>query len=454
SNRVSLAKESVMSNNQANKSDIENEFNTRLDLTDLMDVDDTVTHIPATGHTAIAEHTPVTGYTTTASLPSTPSTTATTTPTKSEVDPATNRKKKRNSNEEPRPYNKAPVARLDLKELHEIKAKPGWKYLRPFLQRPVTSLGVGMGDCWNGSNEESEFDADYIKRTKKHFNHSAEEADPLCFKMIVLYTTQYFDGYLWKSIYKYERWVDGKVQIEQDVHYDIKSKTQLKLILENYKYSKKIGKKMVVFDAFKIWSAWENRHIFKDVEYNPIPSLPGEGNLFNLYEPGEYIGKDRTGKCSKMAYGRCSSFFEHVREIWCCGDEKLYVWTRKLLAYYFQKPHIRPDMAVVLYGQQGSGKTLVVQVFGKLFASNFVTIDSARFNNKFNTVLDCKLVAFWDESEINKLSTLDTFKNRITAKEMPIEGKFKNTKIRQNYLRWFIASNNELKTLAVNVTPT
>ncbi|PRP76165.1 hypothetical protein PROFUN_15229 [Planoprotostelium fungivorum] len=70
-----------MSNNQANKSDIENEFNTRLDLTDLMDVDDTVTHIPATGHTAIAEHTPVTGYTTTASLPSTPSTTATTTPT-------------------------------------------------------------------------------------------------------------------------------------------------------------------------------------------------------------------------------------------------------------------------------------------------------------------------------------------------------------------------------------
>jgi hypothetical protein len=214
----------------------------------------------------------------------------------------------------------------------------------------------------------------------------------------------------------------------------------------------------VAYDAWPIWFGSKLRNTFKNIEYNPIPGASNNSNLFNLYEPGPYLQRDFSGMSVSEAYKNCSIFFEHVREIWCGGNELHYIYTRKLLAFYFKRvstvlaylsdfcqPEILPEVAIVLYGKEGSGKSIIVDVFGKLFGPNYTTIDTARFTSKFNSTLDCKILVHWDEGTINDQKTLDMLKNRITAPELNIEAKYKNTQIRENYIRWIIASNNEQK---------
>ncbi|PRP75696.1 hypothetical protein PROFUN_15404 [Planoprotostelium fungivorum] len=393
---------------------------------------------------------------------------------------ATGRKRRKDYGQ---PRTQPPAARMSGEEEWSLKDKPCWKYIRPFLPIPAGPGGfLHGGPVWHKSLEDSVIDAEYVRRTKKDFDRSVEgDADPVLYKAMVTWARvppskdtplsadtdapltrtlirelsyMYINWYgafikstakiLWKSVYKYRRIVNGEIEYVEDVHFDLHSDEQMKKILASYKFTRWMPddkKKPSIFEPYKLWLEHENRRDYEDIEYIPIPVDPSDYercNLFNLYEPGAYLQKDYSREDSKAAYARCSAFFEHVREIWCNGDEFLYMWTRQLLAFYFQKPHIRPDMAVVLHGKQGSGKTVIV------------TVDTERFNNKFNVIFDCKLVAFWDESEITKTSTIDKFKSRITSGTVNIEGKFKDTKLRPNYLRWFIATNNELKVL---VTP-
>ncbi|PRP74180.1 hypothetical protein PROFUN_16003 [Planoprotostelium fungivorum] len=176
----------------------------------------------------------------------------------------------------------------------------------------------------------------------------------------------------------------------------------------------------VAYDAWPIWFGSKLGNTYKNIEYNPIPGASNNSNLFNLYEPGPYLQQDFSGMSVSEAYKNCSIFFEHGKY---SVDTYLTFVSRK----------------------EGSGKSIIVDVFGKFFGPNYTTINTACFTSKFNSTLDCEILVHWDEGTINDQKTLDMLKNRITAPELNIEAKYKNTQIRENYIRWIIASNDEQK---------
>ncbi|PRP75871.1 hypothetical protein PROFUN_15407 [Planoprotostelium fungivorum] len=303
---------------------------------------------------------------------------------------------------------------------------------------------------------------------------------------------------LWKTVYRYDRIRNKKVVHVEDVRFDLKNKINLKNMLAPAVFKSTPDSKKE-YNFFNLWWAHEDRNEFENIEYNPIAKLnTSHSNLFNIYNPGRYLqrdwserertedGKDVDKYPHASAYYRCSIFFEHVRQIWCNGNEELYRYTIHLLAYFYQHPELRPDVAIILYGKEGSGKSIIiwcngneelyrytihllayfyqhpelrpdvaiilyrkegsgksiiVDIFGQLFGQNYVTIDAARFNSQFSAVLDCKLLAFWDEGSINDDKTITALKERITSETLKVRPMYKETKIVDNYLRWIIATN-------------
>ena len=65
-----------------------------------------------------------------------------------------------------------------------------------------------------------------------------------------------------------------------------------------------------------------------------------------------------------------------------------------------QNPARKPETSVVLKSRaQGTGKGTFIQVFGKLFGSHFLQIDSPNFlTGRFNTHLMNNLILFADEA--------------------------------------------------------
>ncbi|PRP73228.1 hypothetical protein PROFUN_16914, partial [Planoprotostelium fungivorum] len=104
---------------------------------------------------------------------------------------------------------------------------------------------------------------------------------------------------------------------------------------------------------------------------------------------------------------------------------KTYSYVSTVLAYLFDccQLEILPEVAIVLYGKEGSRKSIIVNVFGKLFGPNYTTINTAQFTS-----------IHWDKGTINNQKTLDMLKNHIIAPELNIEAKYKNTQIQENYI--------------------
>ncbi|PRP73628.1 hypothetical protein PROFUN_16735, partial [Planoprotostelium fungivorum] len=331
-----------------------------------------------------------------------------------------------------------------------------WEYLHQFVAPPVNTDGTVGGDFWETRYGKSRIKEKIMRESAAGLDRSvseycieayegiilfSEDTEPeAMWDLIVLYMnwfTAYIEGtnsILWKTIYNYTR-IRNKKPVEiQDVRFELKTQSEMKGLLHPSCFTR--PNQEVAYDAWPIWFGSKLRNTFKNIEYNPIPGASNNSNLFNLYEPGPYLQRDFSGMSVSEAYKNCSIFFEHGKYGVGISD--------------FCQPEILPEVAIVLYGKEGSGKSIIVDVFGKLFGPNYTTIDTARFTSKFNSTLDCKILVHWDEGTINDQKTLDMLKNRITAPELNIEAKYKNTQIRENYIRWIIASNDEQKGL---VTP-
>lgn len=90
-----------------------------------------------------------------------------------------------------------------------------------------------------------------------------------------------------------------------------------------------------------------------------IPSIERPGMRdFNLY-PGLAL--------APSAAGSCDLFLDHIREVICCGNAKLYAWVTMWFADIFQHPAQLPGTALVLKSEEvGTGKTIVGEIIGEI----------------------------------------------------------------------------------------
>jgi hypothetical protein len=171
------------------------------------------------------------------------------------------------------------------------------------------------------------------------------------------------------------------------------------------------------------WLKSPERRTYDGVEFFPDPNgMPGHPRYFNLWRG---FSKTPDYSARGQRWRKYKTFEDHLRANICAGNEAHFKWLFAWFAWIIQRPRQRVGTSVVLRGDQGTGKTIVGDVIGKLFEAHYVLVDDAeRLVGKFNAhMASCLLLqvdeGFWagDKAAEGRLKGL------ITAKKQMIEAK-------------------------------
>ena len=192
----------------------------------------------------------------------------------------------------------------------------------------------------------------------------------------------------------------------------------------------------------KEWLVSPHRRTYRGLTFDPSGVGPVDGK-FNLWRGFTY--EPLEGVTLRQAKKKCSRFLRHILEVVCQGDRKLYKWLLNYFADLIQRPDRKPETAIVLIGDKGTGKSLTFDVIGNLVRENYVqTADKRMMLGNFNSHMENVLVflleeAFWagDKGAEGKLKHLITGKNQI------IERKGYEPYSVANYARILITSNED-----------
>ena len=137
------------------------------------------------------------------------------------------------------------------------------------------------------------------------------------------------------------------------------------------------GRERITYGSF---DDFKNRYLNRSIPVGGDKEIPLgrwwlEHNKRRQYESVEFLpGRDREGvynlwkgfACEAVA-GDCSLFLDHVLNNVCCGHEPLYEYLLNWMAKAVQRPSEPGQVAVVLRGGRGTGKSFFAQTFGSLF---------------------------------------------------------------------------------------
>jgi hypothetical protein len=143
--------------------------------------------------------------------------------------------------------------------------------------------------------------------------------------------------------------------------------------------------------------------------------------------------------------GDCSLFLEHIHENICTGNEEYARWVLAWIADMFQRPCQKPGTALVFRGSQGTGKTIVGKIIGKLLGRCYVLVASPHLIvGHFNAHLVIVLMLQADEGFWAGDHTAEgVLKDMVTNQTIWIERKGIDAIEFPNYLRLLVTSNNE-----------
>jgi hypothetical protein len=181
------------------------------------------------------------------------------------------------------------------------------------------------------------------------------------------------------------------------------------------------------------WFNHPNRRQYEGIVYAPGHTLP-EG-IFNLW----------TGFGCKPRQGACNRFLQHLRENICSGVNEHYEYQLNWMAMGVQRPDRPGEVALVMRGQEGTGKGVLAQTYGGLFGPHFWHVSSPHhLVGHFNAHLEQCSVLFADEALFAGDRSYEAIlKALITEETLPIEPKGVDPYTVPNRIHLIIASNSD-----------
>lgn len=143
--------------------------------------------------------------------------------------------------------------------------------------------------------------------------------------------------------------------------------------------------------------------------------------------------------------GDCSLYLAHLRDNVCRGDEVLHHYLMGWMARAVQQPDTPGEVAVVLRGGRGVGKSLFAREFGKLFGRHYLQVSNpSHLVGNFNAHLRDVVVLFADEAfYAGDKKHASILKTLITEETITIEAKGVDVETSPNYVHLIMASNDE-----------
>lgn len=184
--------------------------------------------------------------------------------------------------------------------------------------------------------------------------------------------------------------------------------------------------------AGKWWLRHPDRRQYDTLVFSPGRETPGAYNLWKGFG------------CQAKA-GDCRLFLDHVLRNICGGVPEYYDYLIRWMARAVQKPDAPGQVAVVMRGSQGTGKSFFAKTFGSLFGRHFLQVsDPKHLIGSFNAHLRDAVVVFGDEAfYAGDKRHESVLKMLITEEIIPIESKGIDVEACPNYVHVLLASNNQ-----------
>lgn len=197
------------------------------------------------------------------------------------------------------------------------------------------------------------------------------------------------------------------------------------------------GKKTKDITAWDVISEGTNKNFITIEEMVFYDENPKTFNLFQGYE---------FDQVEEVELELIRPFIDHVYNIICSRNNDLYKYLMYWIGYLFQDPKAKTQVAIVLTGAEGTGKTTFTEVLCHLlgnYANDNAKIDE--ITGRFNNILMSKKLLVCNEVKSfisNKSYDSDRMKTLITESNVDINIKFKDTIHQENVANFIFVSNN------------
>jgi len=237
--------------------------------------------------------------------------------------------------------------------------------------------------------------------------------------------------------------VGGKCRVIEEVMDPVLNRSRLtRISFEDFRNSymnktvqagtKKDGKTPHMVPVGKWWLEHPDRREFKTIVFAPNMEVP---NSYNLWK----------GYGCEARPGDCSLFLDHIKRNVCSNDETTYRYLLGWLARAVQQPASQGEVAIVLRGGRGVGKSFFAKHFGALFGRHYLPISNpSHLVGNFNSHLRDVVVLFADEAfYAGDKKHGSILKTLITEETIAIEAKGVDVETSPNFVHLIMASNED-----------
>lgn len=182
----------------------------------------------------------------------------------------------------------------------------------------------------------------------------------------------------------------------------------------------------------KWWLENQNRRQYRTLVFAPGREVP---EAYNLWQ----------GFACEAKPGDCGLLIRHIRDNVCRGNEVYSEYLLNWMARAVQHPDSPGEVAIVMRGRMGTGKSFLVKAFGSLWGRHFLQVsDSKHLVGSFNAHLRDCVVLFGDEAFYAGDKKHEAIlKTMVTEETIMIEGKGVDAEAAPNYVHLMMASNSD-----------
>ena len=202
-----------------------------------------------------------------------------------------------------------------------------------------------------------------------------------------------------------------------------------------------IGKHEVkeVMKPYTAWDLFINHQL--DLTVKALKFYSEDKDVFSYFRGYDY------NKLDEVKEEIIKPFLNHIYEVIANENQEVYKYILVWIASILQKPNFKTEVALVILGNQGTGKNIFTNVICKLMAryanENITSIES--IVGRFNAVLENKKLLVLNELqsiESNKYLNSDALKSVISDKRININQKNEPERLCENVANFIMVSNN------------